>query len=169
MGKSRLFDNIMQMIGCRNVVNGTTTVSTELDLELPRGYVAKIHKVRVAWNDIFNKAATGETANQKYALLLDPDDSSTVDVPNNTVEHDVILSGMFELDADATLGNLWDSHWHIYDFSHLEGLDILSARNLRFNIVSNSAQFDDSEVEVQIWYTLEKIKDTEIMELLDIL
>lgn len=170
MAKSRLFDNIMQAIRVENTVNGTTTVSTEIDLELPRGYVAKIHKVIVAWTDVFSKTADNEIDEALYALLLDPDDATTTQMPLETVEHDVILSGEFELKTAAALaGVFYDSHRHIYDFSHLEGLDILSARNLRFNTVSGAAYFDDSEIECTIWYTLEPIKDAQIMELLDIL
>ena len=170
MPKSRLFDNIAQVITVIDSINGTTTESTEVDLELPRGYVAKIHKVRVCLHDVFDKVADNEKQNFFYALLLDPDDTTTVQFPSNTVEHDVIVAGQFEIAiAAAVHGGLWNEYIHEWDFSHLEGLDVLSARNMRFNIVAGGAYMNDSEIECQIYYTLEKINDSQIMELLDIL
>lgn len=170
MGKSRLFDNIMQVISVSNEVTGTTIISTEIDLELPRGYVAKIHKIRVQFQDCIAKMVNAEIDEIQYALLLDPDDATTVAMPHETVEHDVILSGQFQYSVvTASHGGLFNKFEEQWDFSHLEGLDILSARNMRFNISATEEFVDGAEVECQMWYTLEVIKDTQIMELLDIL
>ena len=170
MAKSRLFDNIMQMIQVTNTVASTTVISTEIDLELPRGYVAKIHKVIVYWRDVFDKMASGDKDNELYAVLLDPDDATSLGPPGNSVEHDVLCNGSFEAAAlAADYMGVHNSLRHETDFSHLEGLDILSARNMRFNTQGGNTDYDGSEMECQIYYTLEAIKDTQIMELLDIL
>lgn len=170
MAKSRLFDNIMQVISVSNTIAGATVISTEVDLELPRGYVAKVHKVRVQFQDCLAKMVNAELDEVHYALLLDPDDAATIAMPHETVEHDVILSGQFQYGVVvAAHGGLWNSFEEQWDFSHLEGLDILSARNMRFNCAATADYVDGAEIECQIWYTLEAIQDKQIMELLDIL
>lgn len=170
MAKSRLFDNIVQVLATNNIVASTTTVSSELDFELPRGYVAKIHKIIVTWDDVFDKCADAEKDEQKWAVMLDPDDATTVQMPTDTVEHDCIAAGRFEIAvlAAAYMG-MYDEHRVEIDFSHLEGLDVLTARNMRFNSVGGAASFDASVMQCQIYYTLEAIQDKQIMELLDIL
>jgi len=168
MGKSRLFDNIMQVIATTNVIAGTTVDSNEIDLELPRGYVAKIHKVIVQifkWDAVLGAA---ENDRFSWAVLLDPDDATTVEMPDNSVEHDVLVSGFWSALSITTLA-LSDVVEKQYDFSHLEGLDILSARNMRFNTVAAGTDLNATELKVFIYYTLEEIKDAQIMELLDIL
>lgn len=170
MPKSRLFDNIMQNIQVRNTIASTTTVSSEIDLELPRGYVAKIHKVIVFAYDIWDLIVNTEKDLIEFALLLDPDDTETTAIPENTVEHDVLVDGTIEYGINTTLGNSFVENYRTeWDFSHLEGLDILSARNMRFNIVGAADYVDGAEVRCEIFYTLEPIKDNQIMELLDIL
>ena len=160
----------MQVIESRNTIASTTIVSSEIDFELPRGFVVKIHKVRVWAHDIMDKFADAEKDQVHFALLLDPDDAMTIRMPDNTVEHDVVLSGTIEYNVVAALTvALLQNHTFEWDFSHLEGLDILSARNMRFNIQAGGTTVDGADVICQIWYTLEAIKDTQIMELLDIL
>lgn len=168
MAKSRLFDNIMQVIAADNTVNGTTVVSSEIDLELPRGYVAKIHKVVVqvtGWDAVLGAA---ENDRFRYCLLLDPDDNTTVEMPVDTVEHDALVAGYFSFLTITNLG-IGPMDQHQFDFSNLDGLDILSARNLRFNIAAGGTDLNNAVVKVMIYYTLEAIKDSQIMELLDIL
>lgn len=168
---SKLFDNIMQVIKSRNTIASTTIVSNEIDFELPRGFVAKIHKVVVQVNDVWDKLTSTESIRIEFALLLDPDDALTTQMPFNQVEHDVVLDGEYNTQnhGATAFGDGTREAFRQYDFSHLEGMDIISARNMRFNIVNVTDEVDGAFVECVIWYTLEEIKDTQIMELLDIL
>ncbi len=168
MAKSRLFDNIMQVISVNNIISGTDVISSEIDLELPRGFVAKVHKVVIQcanWDGLLGAA---ENDRLSFALLLDPDDAVTVEVPDNTVEHDVVVSDTMNLLSITTYGLFSGDKWQ-YDFSHLEGMDILSARNMRFNSTAAGVDINGAILKCLVYYTLEVIKDAQIMELLDIL
>lgn len=166
----KLFDNIMQVISITNTSNQTTKVSAEIDFELPRGYVAKLHKVVVNCRNFFDQLVLTDQVRSQYCLLVDPDDALTTQMPNNTVEHDVVLSGEFQALGLGTGEWGWhEPNQHIYDFSFLEGLDIISARNMRWNTVHDNTGSPNSLMECVIYYTLEEIKDNQIMELLDIL
>ncbi|MCK5615658.1 hypothetical protein KAR91_78060 [Candidatus Pacearchaeota archaeon] len=169
MARSKLFDNIMQNIKVRSPFASTAVVSTEIDLELPRGFVAKIHKVIIQVDDILETLVAGNTFRQEYALVLDPDDTVTTNTPPGNVEHDVICDGEISGSMETAAAMFVTETWRQYDFSHLEGMDILSARNMRFNSVGADDQGDGTAVECTIYYTLEKIEDAQIMELLDIL
>lgn len=171
MGKSKLFDNIAQVINVNiTVAGGAAAQSDEIDLELPRGFVAKIHKIIVNWRNVFDLSVAGDSGQMFYAVLLDPDDATTTQMPENTVEHDVIMHGGMQIEEEAgSTAAWWTNLRHEIDFSHLEGMDVISARNLRFNIFEDGGQLDASIMQCTIYYTLEAIKDTEIMELLDIL
>ncbi len=165
---SKLFDNIMQVIHVSNIIAGSTRVSTEIDLELPRGYVAKIRKVKMELVNVLEQWGTGDSATFRAALLLDPDDAETVEIPNNTVEHDVLCEHNPEWHSSTTeflTGNHTEPEW-IY-FEDIE--DVITARNMRWNSAANAASYDGGSHGVTIYYTLEQIKDTQIMELLDIL
>lgn len=168
MTKSRLFDNIMQVIAQEGTIAGTTVASAEIDLELPRGYVAKIHKVIVQMNGWDAVLGAAENDRFDWALLLDPDDTETITMPTNSVEHDVLVSGQFGNLTITNLGMVPETEMQ-YDFSQLEGLDILTARNMRWNIVAGGTDLNGAKLKVLIYYTLEVVKDSEIMELLDIL
>ena len=170
MAKSRLFDNIMQVYRGLIVVAGTATQSVEIDLELPRGYVAKIHKVIMDMRFTLDLGVLSDTLETQCALVLDPDDAVTVQMPANVVEHDVLCDALFEIREGATTENGHAKIWtKQIDFSHLEGLDVITARNMRWNINEAAAQYDGSHATVTIYYTLEAIQDKQIMELLDIL
>ena len=168
MARSKLFDNILQVIHVRNTINGTTTVSTEIDLELPRGYVAKIRKIKFQVDNAEEKWAATEIAAFTAALLLDPDDATTTQMPNNEVEHDVLAEhncGIVSGAANAPESFNMNAEWIYFEDTE----DVITARNMRFNSIASTASFDDAFHEVYVYYTLEQVKDTEIMELLDIL
>ena len=168
MAGSQLFDNIMQVIHVRNIINGTTTVSTEIDLELPRGYVAKIRKIKMEVDDAGEKWGTGDTCGFSAALLLDPDDAVTNQFPDNEVEHDVIAEHNYDLVSSSTeflMRGHENPQWIYFEDKE----DVITARNMRWNTVATTVSYNDALHEATIYYTLEKIKDAQIMELLDIL
>lgn len=169
MAGSKLFDNIMQVISAEGTVAGTAIISSEIDLELPRGYVAKIQKVVVQFRGWDAVVSSGVNDRIECALLLDPDDALTVRIPDNQVEHDVLLDEMWEMALLTTTLALKDEGMRQYDFSQLEGFDIITARNMRWNVTAAGTGLNGMIPKVNIYYTLEAIKDAQIMELLDIL
>ncbi len=168
MGRSKLFDNIMQVISAENAVAGTAIISSEIDFELPRGYVAKIHKVVVQFRLWSTVILSGVNDRSFSALLLDPDDALTTKMPDNTVEHDVLLDEVWEVKLLTTTVGRGDLGMRQYDFT-IEGLDVITARNMRWNTTAAATGVNGLVPKVNIYYTLEVIKDAQIMELLDIL
>ena len=158
----------MQLIGAKITVAGTADQSIELDLELPRGFVAKIKKVQVNWRNLFDVIVSTDQGQLSFALMNDPDDDDTTTLPPNNVEHDVIWAGAMQVfSLEAGPDAMWTNVNQEINFG--QELDVIAARNLRFNIIVDSATVDGSLVSVLVWYTLEAIHDTQIMELLDIL
>lgn len=142
----------------------STVQSVEIDLDLPRGYIAKIHKCIFFYTDI--------TADQVYdiemALVNDPDDTQSTVIPANTVKHDVIAQHLYRVKADQVNGVFYFTAdpTKIIDFGEL---DVIAARNMRFNCVDKQNQ-GDHDVACEIYYTIEKIKGSEnLLNLLDIL
>lgn len=167
MGKSQLFDNLMQVIHAENVIAGTDTVSIEIDLELPRGYVAKIRKIKMEVDSILSRWASGEGAEFSGALVLDPDDLTSAGFPSDSVEHDVIAEHNAAIESSTTEFVVVTNFVEWVCFEDKE--DVITARNMRWNTSASEADFNTGTHEVTIYYTLEKIHDTQIMELLDIL
>lgn len=165
------FDDLVKVI--RAVVNNVAaaTLSIEIDLELPRGYVAKIKKVEFRM-DVTGVAMRGgvvaATPNNAWAaaLVLDPDDAVTIVIPVNAVEHDVLADWGFVIAMDAADDIInWYETAKLYEF---EPEDAITARNMRFNTQQLVAT-PVNQTEVRVYYTLEKVNDDDILALLDIL
>ena len=116
---------------------------------------------------VIEKWGTSDLVEVHAALLLDPDDAVTTQFPNNEVEHDVL--------AEYNAGVLSSTTTMVAIVNPVEWInfedkeDVITARNMRWNTVATTASFDDAYVECTIYYTLERIQDAQIMELLDIL
>lgn len=158
-------DNLLKVISEDHIslLSGSGIVSVELDLELPRGFVAKIRKV--IFQVTFVESVTLDQA-VAMALIRDPDDITTTSIPFNSVQHDVIAELDFWTIIDVAAIAVTSATQKIYTFSELE--DIITARNMRFNAVASGATQTIS-VKVAVHYTLEKVTDMEILDLLDIL
>lgn len=166
------FDQLMHVIAL-NVHNVTGIVqSFEIDLELPKGYVAKPKKIILELTSI--PAVTAGVAMEddeiQCALIRDPDDITTIEIPDNSIQHDVIADAIFcsaWLWLAASVGLYVFNHTiKILDF-YEDAFDIVSARNMRFNVIGTAAvNFD---VKMTMYYTLESISKDEVLELLDIL
>lgn len=169
----KLFDDLMKVIRSNVIFDGTTIVSQEVDLELPRGFVAKIKMVYLeveGW-ELDTVGETNSVGGAQQALVRDPDDSITTFIPDNEVQHDVIcdLPTGLTIDALATKGNTTiGSLDRRFDFENM-GLDVITARNLRHNCVADNAIWDVAIGKCTIYYTLEAIKEDDILALLDIL
>lgn len=176
MGK--MFDNIMKTLRGNSTFTTSTLVSLEIDFELPRGFLAKIHNVKQHFKNVQADMLGIDIDSEwgmRSALMRDPDDITTIVEPNNSVEHDVITShecGM-HFNPVATVGSaVIVGKLMKQDNFAAEGLDVFTARNMRWNINGIGAQvasLTEALGEVLIRYTLEKITNSDIINLLDIL
>jgi hypothetical protein len=174
MGKKD-FDNLRKLMRVDNTLNAGSIVSVEIDFEIPRGYIVKIFSIKLSinnWSEDFETLITNQFNMQiQSALLRDPDDSTTVQTPANETEHDVVAELKSDLWLDGgTGGQVVSNQQKTYDFP--EFVDVITARNMRFNTIGQGgdvASLTESVARCEIEYTLEKVTDADILELLDIL
>lgn len=160
------FDNVLQVYSASITVDDTETLTAEIDFELPRGYIAKIREVRFHV-EVLNTNAVFD-GDMKFALVNDPDDDDTTEIPNQEVDHDVICEGFWTINEAAANGWIFFTHpYFIYKFD--ENMDVVAARPMRFNVVSGEDFNSGIIVTCIVYYTLEKVGDELMMELLDIL
>lgn len=161
------FDNIQKLHRVVLALTVAGIVSVELDLELPRGFIAKISKIIFAVFP-FNVAVGGRDQSFECVLLRDPDDTTTSVVPNNVVQHDVLadMRGVFTFEVFTTGAASFVADRK--EVSFREDEDVITARNLRFNATMGLAA-PDLNFECEIYYTLEKVTDVDLLNLLDIL
>ena len=175
MGK--MTDNLLKYVSVNVANNAGTAGSAEIELDIPRGYIAKLHRLRITTynlsEDIYNQ--TSEFACQiAGAIVRDPDDSTNI-TPPNSVKHDILqyllvdITGLDIGNQGATLKVLNDS----VDTMYIpESVDVITARNLRFNIDqfgTSKSILTASGMRAEVWYTYEKVTNTDLAELLDIL
>jgi len=162
--RDKLFDDIMYVYRAEITDLTSTTKTEEIDLDLPRGYVAKVHKTLMR---VYNIADTNNYL-VNMALVNDPDDETTVAIPENTVKHDVISD--HRVNAQRTDANgVFAVSPSLEQFIDYKPLDVIAARNMRLN-AKDDQNNGDGDCECIIWYTIEKIKGSEnLLNLLDIL
>lgn len=161
------FDNLQKLHRVILVNVTTGTLSVEVDLELPRGFIAKISKILFTVFP-FAVAVGGREQNVECVLIRDPDDTTTTVIPANAVQHDVIaaLRGVFIMEVFTTGAASFVADRKQVLFREDE--DVITARNLRFNSKMGLTA-PDVNFECEIYYTLEKVTDVDILNLLDIL
>lgn len=160
------FDNLMKSIKARLTVTGTAVSSVELDLELPRGYIAKIKKIRFL-PVILANFGLGDVDQFEQAIVRDPDEILQTSIPNNRSQHDVLADNTQTVTSNtgalAINNGLMEINFNDED-------DVVTARNLRYNVKALiGTVLDDSAFDGEVFYTLEKVTDNQILELLDIL
>lgn len=170
-------DNLLNVVSVNLGLNGAAAVTAELELDIPRGYVAKIHRIKmqvVNWSaDLYNLASTDYNAQIAAVLMRDPDDTSTVNMPNNPT-HDSLVHMYSDIyhSADST-GRTFFADNLGYDSGWIpESVDLITARNLRCNAdVFGNANSDilDAAVRYYVWFTYEKVTSSDLAELLQIL
>lgn len=180
MAKSNLnFDNIMKVMVVRVTYTGATAVSLEIDFDIPRGYIVKIHDVSlevINLGEDFQDLAADTYVRYLMALIKDPDDTVTLNAPSNTVDHDTLLTHQVEAFVYSAAGPVAEAII-VTDIRKeknysSEGLDVFTARNMRLNIDaqgSEAASGTEAVAECFIEYTLERITSELIIQLLDIL
>lgn len=178
MGKDD-FDNVLKVFKTGISMNGATLVSIEGDLELPRGFLAKIHKAELRIDNLnrdFAGISVDKNAEIELVLILDPDDTATDDIPFDRVDHDVLMD--HEVAVEIVAGAAGDPGKNIsqvrklIDFASNPKLDVITVRNFRLNAVAvgaDAADVTDSIAVAEIYYTLEKVTVDFVLDLLGIL
>jgi len=166
------FDQLFHVFRTELTDISNTAQSEEIDLELPKGYVAKVKIVRFrSFGVSIGIGATVTTHTVQAALVRDPDDAASYEIPENEVQHDVICDYLNEviytINTTNGVGAIIFSNPKEYIYFSENEFDIISARNLR--LVGFGTATTEMEVDVTIWYTLEKITKDEVLEILDIL
>lgn len=175
----RMFDNVMKILSIRSLFTGATLVSVEADFELPRGFIAKIHDVEMEAEGLFEDfegISADKHATFKMCLLKDPDDTTTIEFTSNRVDHDVLMVNRGSVlivanAADTSLSMAFHGVRKERNYT-AEGLDVFTARNMRFNIDAfgtDAADMTETIAVCDVHYTLEKITSEDIINLLDIL
>lgn len=165
---SKDFDNLIKILRVNLSPSDTTALSVEIDFEIPRGFVVKISKI--VWNVFIFEAIIGVDAIQIFqaALLRDPDDTASIVMPNNEVQHDVISQFRGSWITEFTTSGLTVVVGQRKQINFREDEDVITARNMRLNVISSLITMDVN-YDVEIYYTLEKVTDVDILNILDIL
>ena len=166
------FDDLLLMIRANITDDASSAViSAEVDLNLPRGFIAKIKKIKFEFNDLLVELndIISASVNIAMAIIRDPDDTISTGAPTNTDEHDVIFDWNTSHLAHTTVASLIQGQESAeIDFSE-EDEDVITARNMRFNMSGFATANFTPTSNCKIWYTLEKVTDDLILNLLDIL
>lgn len=171
-------DHIMRVLAASLTLTGTTAVSVELDFDIPRGFVVKIHQTEISVKNVvedFEGISVDKIGRIRAAIVRDPDDAVTVAIPNNSVSHDVLDA--HNVDVIITAGTAGDTAFYIgppikRNQYGPTGLTVITARNIRLNadaFGTDAADFTESEVEAIVIYELIRVTDTDILNLLDII
>ena len=165
MADKKLYDNLYKVIKANSgpILQNETTLTEILDLQIPRGYCARVRKV--IFHDNVN-------ADQKLldhfffrgALILDPDDEEHYQLPTFTIDHDICCDFEHEYTniLGAAAGSLGGSVINNQKTEHifLEDLDVVTVRNIRFNVQGIGLKVDgalQSQCKCEVYFTYEKI------------
>jgi hypothetical protein len=165
MAEKKLFDNLYKVIKANSGVLVNDGVATEiLDLQIPRGYCAKIKKVRFIDHALTNNNESVDRFKINGALVLDPDDEESYQIPTFEVDHDVacdceheycrMLVGAPVTDAFSVINNKET----LVDFT--EDLDVVTVRNVRYNVLATGLSTDPASTlqqHIEVYFTYEKI------------
>ena len=165
---TKLDDMILRFKSVHTNVQITTPQSNEIDLDLPKGFGARIRDVTfqhvTLWEELAGAAGMHEV---QCALVNDPDDEVTVEIPHETVEHDVIDEyNTTHLNGGTGVATAFESNARQFR-RFTEDEDVFAVRNLRFNAIALSGN-QLSDVICIIDYTLEKVTSTELLAMLRI-
>jgi len=163
MAEKKLYDNLYKVISANSgAFTGNDGVLTEiLDLQIPRGYAARIRKV--IFSDALGAYQLDQIQISMYgAIVLDADDETSYQIPTFNVDHDVLCDYHHEytrFDEDTTPNGISMSHNHISEINFDEGLDVVTVRNIRFNASLNGGAVGDTgpQAHVKVYFTYEKV------------
>ena len=164
MAEKKLYDNLYKVIKANSgAILANDTVLTEImDLQIPRNYCARIREV-IFRDDLNNKQQSQEFISLYGALVLDPDDEDSNQIPTFTVDHDVLCDfhheySRFEMGTTPAGLAFIKNHETVRKFK--EDLDVVTVRNVRFNVLGNGlnvGEEDQSQVRCTVYFTYEKV------------
>lgn len=177
MGKKD-FDNLVKIMKVDVTLAAGGTISAELDFKIPRGFIIRILDIFlqfINWNEDLEALATGEYVfGAQGCLVRDPDDTTTIQIPANTVQHDVLMeiniSGFYNLDTSQISGPFLTGVVNRQHYNEED--DVITARNLRLNVVGQGNDvviLTESALRANIRYRYEEVKDADLLNILDIL
>jgi len=163
MADRKLFDNLYKVIKVNSGVLDTNDgVFTEImDLQIPRGWCARIRRV------IFRDHSLVEQLDQQnfkliMALVMDPDDEESVQIPTAEIDHDVLCDAeheyqRFEEDETPNGISVLKPKETQHDFT--EEIDVVTVRNIRFNTLGSRMMVTATTLQTRciVYFTYEKI------------
>lgn len=163
MANKQLYDNLYKVIKANSGAHeANDNVKTEiLDLQIPYGYCARIRRV------IFRDHALTDQLDitrmkSSGCLVLDPDDEDSYQIPNFTVDHDVLCDFEHEymrFVEDTTPNGISVAHNQetVHDFD--EQMDVVTVRNVRFNTLTTGMDIDPGifQMHIEVYFTYEKV------------
>jgi len=164
-GEKKLYDNLYKVIKANSgAISANDVVATEiLDLQIPRGYCARIRKVIFNLRTLGDQDISNIEGTVRSALVLDADDENSTYIPTFEIDHDVLCDFYFELQAilqagteDFNIVNSLLRQEHKFD----EDMDVVTVRNIRHNsLVHGLTVGGDTppQVEMTVYFTYEKI------------
>lgn len=168
------FDNLMKVIVGRITIAAGNVASLEIDLELPRGFIAKFSAWEFQLRDFHEDLeglGAGNELGVHMCILRDPDDAVTVQIPSNQVQHDAWDDFAFSNGIGAGTLSGYNVP-NVKQYFAKESDDWITARNLRFNVQGvgpDAADLTESQCQWTGRYKLEEVTDADILNLLDIL
>lgn len=162
MAEKKLFDNLYKVIKVNSGgISQNDTVATEiLDLQIPRGYCARIRQVHFRIRTLKDQTNANFMFHMLTACVLDADDENSIAIPTFEVDHDVLIDARFEMWGEITTTgetSLWTEE-RVYHFD--EEMDVVTVRNIRHNTLVNGMTVggdDPPQCEMIVYFTYEKI------------
>ena len=162
MAEKKLFDNLYKVIKVNSggITANDTIVTEIMDLQIPRGYCARVRRVKFALRTLNDQVTGNPHYHVLTALVLDADDENSVAIPTFEVDHDVLVDHRFEMWMELQTNGL-TSIWApsvVYDFD--EEMDVVTVRNIRANSLVNGMTVNGSDppqTETTVYFTYEKI------------
>ncbi len=165
MADKKLYDNLFKVIKVNSgAFLANDTVLTEImDLQIPYNYCARIRKV-IFEDSLNDQQVAGDNLSFYGALILDPDDEEHNQVPTFEVDHDVLCD--FHHEYTSFIGSVVGALGGSFvtnkrtEIIFLEDLDVVTVRNVRFNVLSNGLKVDvedQPQVNCTVYFTYEKV------------
>jgi len=156
-------------------INQNDVILTEIvDFQIPRGYAVRIRKILVDW--MINADQKDATQFRILtALVLDPDDETSTQIPTFVLDHDVLADFAYEfwrVEEDTTpngISGIVTRPRDEIDFD--ESLDCITIRNARVNTIAGGLNVGGSafpDVRMSIYFTYEKVSSSLYEKLLGI-
>ena len=172
---AELYDDLYYVIkGNSGLLSANDGVFTEIfDFQIPRNYCVRIRKIFVDFQ-IGPDQVDQQHIRYLTALVLDPDDETSVQIPTFTIDHDVAADFQLEIirfEEDTTPNGISIALSEAQEQEFPEELDMITVRNARFNsMVTGSAAGGEnpSQVRMKVYFTYEKVSSSLYEKLLGI-